>query len=99
MGRKVGRKAKVKKMIAIGSTPAKKRQSKKHRDKSRKKRHRSEPSDCSSSSSSSSGEDGSGTKRSVITGKKIRMHIEKTADDLVREKARKDLLQFMNQSL
>jgi hypothetical protein len=38
-------------------------------------------------------------KRSVITGKKIKMHINKTEDDLVREKARKDLLKFMNQSL
>jgi hypothetical protein len=27
------------------------------------------------------------------------MHIDKTDDDLVREKARKDLLKFMNQSL
>jgi hypothetical protein len=27
------------------------------------------------------------------------MHIDKTDDDLVREKARKDILKFMNQSL
>jgi hypothetical protein len=27
------------------------------------------------------------------------MHVDKDADDLVREKARKDLLKFMNQSL
>jgi hypothetical protein len=27
------------------------------------------------------------------------MHIDKTADDLVRDKARKEMLKFMNQSL
>ena len=38
-------------------------------------------------------------RRSAISGKKIKMHIDKTSDDLVREKARKDLLQFMNSSI
>ena len=37
-----------------------------------------------------------GAPRSSITGKKIRMHIEKDEDDLVRERARKEMLQFMN---
>ena len=37
-------------------------------------------------------------RRSVITGKKIKMHIEKTEDDLQQEQARKDLLRFMNSS-
>jgi len=41
----------------------------------------------------------SNVKRSAISGKKIMMHIEKTEDDLVREKARKELLKFMNSSL
>jgi hypothetical protein len=38
-------------------------------------------------------------RRSVITGRKIKMHIEKTDEDLVREKQRKELLKFMNSSL
>jgi hypothetical protein len=38
-------------------------------------------------------------RRSVISGKKIKMHIEKTQDDLIREKARKDILKFMNSSV
>jgi hypothetical protein len=70
----------------------------------RRRRHKSKTSDGdddgdSTSSSSSSGEDGPDVKRSVITGKRIRMHIDKTEDDLVRDKARKDILKFMNQSL
>lgn len=35
-------------------------------------------------------------RRSVITGKKLKMHIEKDEDYLVQEKARKELLEFMN---
>mmetsp|Transcript_32972 Transcript_32972/g.38180 ORF Transcript_32972/g.38180 Transcript_32972/m.38180 type:complete len:296 (+) Transcript_32972:46-933(+) len=53
--------------------------------------------DSTSSDSSSSG--GDNVRRSVISGKKIKMHIDKTADDLFREKARKDLLRFMNSSV
>ena len=68
-----------------------KKSSKRHREE---RKHKSDD-----DSSSSSGEDGPDVKRSVITGKKIKMHIDKTEDDLVREKARKDLLKFMNQSL
>jgi hypothetical protein len=35
----------------------------------------------------------------VISGKRIKMHIDKTEEDLVREKARKEMLKFMNSSL
>ena len=37
-------------------------------------------------------------RRSAISGKKIKMHVDKDEDDLVREKARKELLRFMNSS-
>jgi hypothetical protein len=80
----------------------KKRSKSKKRRSDKKKSHKKESrkkSRHSDDSSSSDGEDGPDVKRSVITGKKIKMHIDKTNDDLVREKARKDLLKFMNQSL
>jgi len=35
----------------------------------------------------------------VISGKKIKMHIEKSEEDIARDKARKNLLKFMNDSL
>jgi len=38
-------------------------------------------------------------RRSAISGKKIKMHIDKTDDDIVREKARKEMLKFMNSAL
>jgi hypothetical protein len=91
-----------------------KKHKKKSRSKSKKRRHSKDKNSSSKktskkkskskskhsdNSSSSSGEDGPDVKRSVITGKKIKMHVDKDADDLVREKARKDLLKFMNQSL
>ena len=37
-------------------------------------------------------------RRSVITGKKLKLHVEKTDEDLAQEEARKNLLQFMNSS-
>jgi hypothetical protein len=37
-------------------------------------------------------------RRSAITGKKIKMHIEKSEDDLLQEQSRKELLRFMNSS-
>ena len=43
-------------------------------------------------------DDEEGERRSVITGKKIKLHIEKTDDDLKQEQARKQLLEFMNSS-
>lgn len=70
-----------------------------HDKKKPHKKDRKRSKQYSDDSSSSSGEDGPNVKRSVITGKKIKMHIDKDDDDLVREKARKDLLKFMNQSL
>jgi len=56
-------------------------------------------SSSSSSSDSSGDDDDPNVRRSAISGKKIKMHIDKTADDLVRDKARKEMLKFMNQSL
>jgi hypothetical protein len=32
----------------------------------------------------------------MISGKKIKMHIEKTDEDVAQEKGRKELLEFMN---
>ena len=86
----------------------KKEKKRKQRSKSKKRRsdrkksskkERRKKSKQHSDDSSSDEEDGPEVKRSVITGKKIKMHIDKTDDDLVRERARKEMLKFMNQSL
>ena len=77
---------------------SKKRREKKKSSKKEQRKKSSGHSD-DSSSSSSDGEDGPEVRRSVITGKKIKMHIDKTDDDLVRERARKEMLKFMNQSV
>lgn len=77
----------------------KKRKSKKESKKRSKKSRRKSAEDEDDSSSSSGSDDGPNVRRSVITGKKIKMHIEKDADDIARESARKDLLKFMNSSL
>jgi len=69
----------------------KKKSHKKHRDLSKEGRRKSNQSD-DDSSSSSSGEDGPDVKRSIISGKKIKMHINKTDDDLVRERLAKTYL-------
>jgi hypothetical protein len=37
-------------------------------------------------------------RRSVVTGERIRMKIDKTEEDLAQEEARKNLLEFMNSS-
>merc|ERR1712079_386398 len=73
-----------------------KRSSSKKKRSRKKDRKKSEKSTVRSSSDSSS--DDENVPRSSITGKKIKMYIKKTKDDLIREKARKDLLKFMNSS-
>ena len=67
------------------------KQDHKHRRKDKSKR-------ADDDNSSFSGDDDPNTRRSAISGKKIKMHIDKDDDDLVREKARKELLRFMNSS-
>lgn len=62
-----------------------KRKKKSKKKKHKKKSHRDEEGD-------------KGVRRSAITGKKIKMKVKKTKDDLAQEKARKDLLDFMNAS-
>merc|ERR1712238_116336 len=38
-------------------------------------------------------------RRSVISGKKIKLHIDKSEEDLAQDEARKNLLEFMNSSV
>lgn len=68
---------------------SKKKKKKRSRQKARKRRRESDSDD----------DEESGARRSVITGKKIKMHIEKTEDDVAQEAARKNLLKFMNSSV
>jgi hypothetical protein len=70
----------------------KNRKSKKHTRSKRKGRVREED------SSSDDDEEGKSVLRSVITGKKIKMSINKTDDDLAQEAARQQLLEYMNSS-
>ena len=71
------------------SKSRKKDDRKQKKERKRKKREkRRHDDDDSSGSSSSSGEDGLNVKRSVITGKKIKMHIDKDDDDRVRDKGK-----------
>ena len=67
----------------------KKKEKKKRKKKKKKRRHQDDDSASS---------DEEGVRRSVITGRKIKMHIEKSEDDLAHDKARKELLRFMNSS-
>lgn len=71
------------------------RRERRHRKKRKSKRHKRKRHRDDESSSSS---DGEGVRRSVITGKKIRMTIEKTDEDRAQEAARQQLLEFMNSS-
>mmetsp|Transcript_33622 Transcript_33622/g.104133 ORF Transcript_33622/g.104133 Transcript_33622/m.104133 type:complete len:148 (+) Transcript_33622:274-717(+) len=68
---------------------------KKASEKKKKKRKRSDSS-SSDSSDSSSGSDGSDVVRSAISGKRIKMRVEKSADDKAQEEGRKALLRHMN---
>ena len=70
-----------------------KKRKKSDKEKKKKKRKRSESAD----SSSSSGSDDSNVVRSAISGKRIRMKVDKTPDDLARDEGRKAMLRYMNQ--
>ncbi|GMI09620.1 hypothetical protein TrVE_jg9691 [Triparma verrucosa] len=59
-----------------------------------KKRPRSDSEESFEDSS-----DSDGALRSSITGKKIKMNLHKTDEDLMRDEARKEMLKFMNSSL
>jgi len=48
------------------------------------------------SDSDSSSDDDPNVKRSSITGKKIKMKVDKTKEDMMIEKGRRELLMFMN---
>ena len=67
----------------------KKRKKEKKRRKKEKKRKRS----ASSSSSSSSGSD---VVRSAVSGKRIRLRVDKSAEDRARDAGRREMLRYMN---
>ena len=67
----------------------KKRKKEKKRRKKEKKRKRS----SSSSSSSSSGSD---VVRSAVSGKRIRLKVDKSAEDRARDAGRREMLRYMN---
>ena len=67
----------------------KKRKKEKKRRKKEKKRKRS----SSSSSSSSSGSD---VVRSAVSGKRIRLRVDKSAEDRARDAGRREMLRYMN---
>ena len=66
----------------------KKRKKEKKRRKKEKKRKR-----LSSSSSSSSGSD---VVRSAVSGKRIRLRVDKSAEDRARDAGRREMLRYMN---
>ena len=66
----------------------KKRKKEKKRRKKEKKRKRS-----SSSSSSSSGSD---VVRSAVSGKRIKLKVDKSAEDRARDAGRREMLRYMN---
>ena len=70
----------------------KRRRKDKKKQKKKKKRKDKKREDDSSS-------DEVGVRRSIISGKKIQMRIDKTEDDLAQDKARKEFLRFMNSSV
>ena len=87
------------------SSKHKKKKEKKSKSKHRRKNHSS---DYVSSDSEDTGKkklkkskkkskkEKEEVRRSAITGKKIKMNIDKDEDDLARDRGRKELLQFMN---
>ena len=68
----------------------KKRKKEKKRRKKEKKRKRS------SSSSSSSSSSGSDVVRSAVSGKRIRLRVDKSAEDRARDAGRREMLRYMN---
>lgn len=49
-----------------------------------------------SDSDSDDSDDDPNVRRSAITGKRIKMSLDRTSEDHARERGRKELLQFMN---
>ena len=73
------------------------KKSKKEKKHSRHRRH--EESNDDGKGTNHRNDDTTATvRRSVITGEKIQLKIDKTADDVIQEQARKQLLDFMNAS-
>ena len=68
----------------------KKRKKEKKRRKKEKKRKRS------ASSSSSSSSSGSDVVRSAVSGKRIRLKVDKSAEDRARDAGRREMLRYMN---
>ena len=68
----------------------KKRKKEKKRRKKEKKRKRS------SSSSSSSSSSGSDVVRSAVSGKRIKLKVDKSAEDRARDAGRREMLRYMN---
>jgi hypothetical protein len=67
----------------------KRKKEKKRRKKEKRKRKRS----ASSSSSSSSGSD---VVRSAVSGKRIKLKVDKSAEDRARDAGRREMLRYMN---
>jgi hypothetical protein len=75
---------------------------KKHHKRDKKKRRKKEKKKRSSKrrdNDSSDSDNGEEVRRSIITGKKIKMKIDKTREDVAQDEARKNFLKFMNQSV
>ena len=75
-----------------------KRKKKCSKEKSRKNRKINNNNETSSSVSDDDSDEPN-VRRSAISGGKIKMHIKKTDDDIVRERVRKEILKFMNSVL
>jgi hypothetical protein len=76
------------------------RRSKKRRKKEKSKRKKKEKKNSKNRKrDDDSSSDEEGVRRSVVSGKKIQMRIDKTDDDLADERARRELLRFMNSSV
>ena len=68
----------------------KRKKEKKRRKKEKRKRKRS------SSSSSSSSSSGSDVVRSAVSGKRIKLKVDKSAEDRARDAGRREMLRYMN---
>jgi hypothetical protein len=73
-----------------------KEEKRRHKASKKKKKKRSKSRDFESSTDD---DDEANVRRSAITGRRIKMHVDKDAGDLVLEKARKDFLRYVNSSL
>jgi len=72
-----------------------KEEKRRHKASKKKKKKRSKSRDAESSTDD---DDDVNVRRSAITGRRIKMHVDKDAGDLVLEKARKDFLRYVNSS-